>query len=203
MASKEADDAVGTNVALLSAVIGFIILVVGHVIGMQLQHVLVVLGVVVLLATGVTTTASIAIWRQEQRNKLTREYVRHYEEEVAPEKTIIVTDDDQGIREAMGEYLRVNGFRVFEEYDAQGTLDCLSSNTIDLVITDLSKPDMDGIDLCRKIKAEYDIPVIMTTGVKYSEEEAEAAGVDLVIWVPIKFDELLVDIEDLLANYPT
>ena len=77
-------------------------------------------------------------------------------------------------------------------------LDHLEKHGGDLVITALYKQDMNGFDFSKQVKNEFGIPVIVLTGFSYSDEEATASGADLIRWIPIQLDELLVDIENLL-----
>ncbi|MEA2107864.1 MAG: response regulator transcription factor [Pseudomonadota bacterium] len=80
------------------------------------------------------------------------------------EKTIMVVDDDPDIVTVLQGNLVLAGFAVLAAANGQETLDLLARESVDLLILDLTLPDLDGLQLCRKIKAAgYEMPIIMLT----------------------------------------
>lgn len=117
-----------------------------------------------------------------------------------PLATFIIADDDSGIRETMSEFLTMCGYRIFEAPRAEDALEVLGKHRVDLMTTDVSKPGMDGYELTRIVKSKYGIPVIIATGYRANTEtEARDAGADLFFHKPIKFNEMLLSIRNLLS----
>lgn len=78
-------------------------------------------------------------------------------------KRILVVDDDRHICELLELYLVSAGFETALCGDAYGALEKLRTGSFDLVLLDVSLPDMGGFELCRAIKDRQDIPVVMIT----------------------------------------
>lgn len=79
-------------------------------------------------------------------------------------KTILIVDDEDHIRELLRVYIENSGYGVFEAANGMHALEILKNQKVHLVILDLMLPDIQGEDLCKDIREEYDIPVIMVTG---------------------------------------
>lgn len=79
-------------------------------------------------------------------------------------KTILIVDDEDQIRELLRVYIENSGYKVFEAANGMHALDILKNQKVHLVILDLMLPDIQGEDLCKDIREEYGIPVIMVTG---------------------------------------
>lgn len=79
-------------------------------------------------------------------------------------KTILIVDDEDQIRELLRVYIENSGYEVFEAANGMHALDILKNQKVHLVILDLMLPDIQGEDLCKDIRKEYGIPVIMVTG---------------------------------------
>ena len=82
-------------------------------------------------------------------------------------ETVLLVEDEPLVRIGLAEFLRENGYRVFEANDASEALSVLAAGpVIDLVIADVGLPgDMDGFALGRRIKTEWpEIPFIATSG---------------------------------------
>ncbi|PHR91729.1 MAG: DNA-binding response regulator [Robiginitomaculum sp.] len=76
---------------------------------------------------------------------------------------ILVVDDQPDIRDALGEHLERNGFRVSAAPSAKDARATLGKHTIDLVILDIMMPGEDGLSLCRYLGENTGIPVILLT----------------------------------------
>lgn len=78
-------------------------------------------------------------------------------------KTILIIEDEAGISELLSYALRREGYKTIAEFTGYGGLDRLKSDKIDLLLLDLMLPDINGIDICKAVKSEYKIPVIILT----------------------------------------
>ena len=78
-------------------------------------------------------------------------------------QNIIVLDDEKEIADLLEVYLTNEGYQVFKFYRAEGVLDCIRDNEISLAILDVMLPDIDGFQLCRKIRENWYFPIIMLT----------------------------------------
>ena len=77
---------------------------------------------------------------------------------------ILLVEDDPRLAEMLSEYLGQAGFRVTCAPLGARALECLSATEFDAVVLDLMLPDMDGLDVCRRVRTQSDIPLLMLTG---------------------------------------
>ena len=78
-------------------------------------------------------------------------------------KKILVVDDEKRIVEILQAYLERDGYQVIVAYDGQSALELARSNSPDLIILDLMLPEVSGWDVCRELRKESNVPVIMLT----------------------------------------
>ena len=78
-------------------------------------------------------------------------------------KKILVVDDEKKIVEIVKAYLEKDGFKVIAAYDGRSALEQYRRSSPNLVILDLMLPEVSGWDICRKIRQQSDVPVIMLT----------------------------------------
>ncbi len=78
-------------------------------------------------------------------------------------ETILVVDDEPNIIELATMYLEQEGFRVINARDGQAALDRVKVDRPALVVLDLMLPQVDGWQVCRKIRADSDLPILMLT----------------------------------------
>ena len=76
---------------------------------------------------------------------------------------ILVVDDEPQIVRTARDYLERSGFRVAPVYDGKSALAAARQEKPDLVVLDLNLPEMDGLDVCRTLRRESDVPIIMLT----------------------------------------
>jgi two-component system response regulator HydG len=89
--------------------------------------------------------------------------------------TILVVDDDPGLRESLERTLTREGYRVLLAFDGQGALERLHAGTVDLVLTDLRMPGLSGIELLRAARAVApDVDVVLLTAFGTIEEAVKA-----------------------------
>lgn len=90
---------------------------------------------------------------------------------------ILVVDDDRKTVDLIRLYLEKDGYRVLVAYDGRQALDLARRKRPGLIILDLMLPKVDGLDVCRILRAESKIPIIMLTA--KTTEEDKLAGLDL------------------------
>lgn len=79
--------------------------------------------------------------------------------------TVLVVDDEQGIRDMLARHLRFVGYEVLRAADGRQALEVLERHCVDVVVTDLVMPEMDGVSLMRALREGYPtVPFIAITG---------------------------------------
>ena len=115
---------------------------------------------------------------------------------------ILIVDDDAEIRRLLGDYLRRNGLRTTAVADGKAMWSALETERIDLVVLDLMLPGEDGLTLCRRLRADSDLPVIMLTA--RGDETDRIVGLEMGAddYVPKPFSprELLARIKVVLRR---
>ncbi len=118
-------------------------------------------------------------------------------------KTILTVDDSASVRQMVTFTLKGAGYNVLEAVDGEDGLVKLNSAAVDMVITDLNMPKLDGLGFIKKIRANPKckfIPVIMLTTESQAEKKqaGKAAGATGWIVKPFKPDQLLGVIKKVL-----
>lgn len=116
---------------------------------------------------------------------------------------ILVADDQVANRELLEELLTTQGFKVISVSDGNEALDQLSKVPIDLVLLDVMMPQLNGFEVCEKIKANpetYLIPVILVTSLSDKQDRIEGirVGADDFLSRPVDRTELLARVCSLL-----
>jgi len=91
--------------------------------------------------------------------------------------SVLVVDDEPTIREIVVSYLKRDGFRTLEAADGNRARELLEAEAPDLVVLDLMLPGVDGLELCRRLRARSQVPVIMLTA--RGEEADRIVGLEL------------------------
>ena len=91
--------------------------------------------------------------------------------------TVLVVDDEPTIREIVITYLKRDGYRTLEAADGDRARELIETERPDLVVLDLMLPGTDGLELCRRIRAGSQLPVIMLTA--RGEESDRIVGLEL------------------------
>lgn len=92
-------------------------------------------------------------------------------------RTVLVVDDERKIVELVRTYLEKDGYRVLVAYDGLQALEIARQKRPDLIVLDLLLPGLDGLDVCRILRAESSVPIIMLTA--KSTEDDRLFGLDL------------------------
>ena len=118
------------------------------------------------------------------------------------EASILIVDDEVGVRDSMQEFIEMAGFRPAIASSAEEAIELIRSNSIQVVITDIMLPGMGGLELTRMIKKEYDADVIVMTGYSgdYSYEEAINMGASDFVIKPVRLEELLLRLKRVLKE---
>ena len=76
---------------------------------------------------------------------------------------ILVVDDEKELADLVEVYLKNDGYTVYKFYNGKAALKCIESVELDLAILDIMLPDIDGFQICQKIREKFYFPVIMLT----------------------------------------
>ncbi len=117
---------------------------------------------------------------------------------------IIMIDDNDDIRFVLSKILKNSGYRVSEASNGWEGFQKMGKEEPDLVILDIMMPDMNGWEICERIKADApQIPVTMLSAKDGSDDIARSleAGADRHLTKPIKKVEILRTVHDLLEVY--
>ncbi len=97
--------------------------------------------------------------------------------------TILLVDDEKNITELARLYLENDGFRVEAAYDGERALELFHAHQPDLIVLDLMLPKLDGFEVCRRIRGQSDVPIIMLT--------ARDEAVDKIVGLELGADDYL------------
>lgn len=113
------------------------------------------------------------------------------------QKTILIVDDEEPIRDILSHNLTKEGYRVIEAGDGITALEMALSEHPDLVLLDIMLPKMDGLSVCKRIKNSMNIPILMLTA---KDEEIDKIlglelGADDYITKPFSIRELIARVK--------
>lgn len=116
---------------------------------------------------------------------------------------ILIVDDEQEIADLVTLYLENENFKVFKCYTAGTALECIKNEKLDLAILDIMLPDMNGFQICQKIRQEHNYPVIMLTakGEEIDKITGLTLGADDYITKPFLPLELVARVKAQLRRY--
>ena len=119
-------------------------------------------------------------------------------------KSILVVDDSASLRQLVKIALTSAGYDVIEACDGKAALDLLDGRKINLVLSDVNMPVMDGITFVKELKARANYrftPVIMLTTESQEDKKqaGQAAGAKAWIVKPVKPDQMLAAVAKLIA----
>jgi len=115
---------------------------------------------------------------------------------------ILVVDDESQIARVLRTGLKTHGYDVRVAADGDSALETFSDWHPDLVVTDLAMPNMDGLELCRRLRALAQLPIIVLSvrGEEKTKVEALDAGADDYVTKPFGMDELLARVRAQLRR---
>jgi DNA-binding response OmpR family regulator len=116
---------------------------------------------------------------------------------------ILIVDDDPHIRQLVRVFLQREGLTPLEAADGVEALATLETTTVDLVILDLMMPNMDGWELCRRLRAAADVPLLMLTARGETTDKVRGfqLGTDDYLVKPFEPVELVMRVKALLKRY--
>jgi CheY-like chemotaxis protein len=118
---------------------------------------------------------------------------------------ILVVDDDKTTRKLLGLYLKAKGYEIVTAENGLDALEKLGTESINLVVSDMNMPYMDGIELTKNIRADENLknlPVIMVTTEADEEEKKKAheAGVDDYLVKPANAEQISESVKKILKK---
>jgi DNA-binding response OmpR family regulator len=120
---------------------------------------------------------------------------------------VLVVDDDATLREVVVSYLRAGGYDVDEAADGEKALSAVGHRKPDLMVLDLMLPGIDGLEVCRRVRGESDLPIIMLTALGSADDRVLGLelGADDYVTKPFSPRELVLRVGSVLrrAREPT
>ncbi len=118
---------------------------------------------------------------------------------------ILVVDDCQTTRKLLSMYLKSKGFEVVSAENGLDAIEKLASHTVNLIMSDLNMPYMDGIELVKTLKSDptlSHIPVLMVTTEADPEERQKAmeAGANAYLVKPVTAETVSSNIKDIIKK---
>jgi two-component system, OmpR family, KDP operon response regulator KdpE len=123
----------------------------------------------------------------------------------AEHRHILVVDDEPQITRVLRTSLASQGYDIRVANDGETALEIVKDWTPDLVITDLAMPNMDGLELCRRLRVKSQVPIIVLSvkGQERTKVQALDAGADDYVTKPFGMGELLARVRANLRRLPT
>ena len=118
-------------------------------------------------------------------------------------KRILIVEDEAQLSSLVADYLAADGFESETRADGRSGLEAALKGGFDLILLDAMLPAMDGFEVCRSIRAESDLPVLMLTALREDGDKIRALGLgaDDYVTKPFSPAELVARIRSHLARY--
>lgn len=115
---------------------------------------------------------------------------------------ILVVDDDRKMVDLIRLYLEKDGYRVLVAYDGRRAIEIARNRRPGLIILDLMLPKVDGLDVCRLLRAESNVPIIMLTAKTTEDDKLEGLdiGADDYVTKPFSPRELVARVRAVLRR---
>ncbi|HEX6343894.1 response regulator transcription factor [Umezawaea sp.] len=117
--------------------------------------------------------------------------------------TVLLADDDRAIRESLVRAMELEGYRVIPVPNGVQALNEVRRSGVDAAVVDVMMPGVDGLDVCRLLRADgYRTPILLLTARSETSERVEGldAGADDYLVKPFELDELLARLRALLRR---
>lgn len=118
---------------------------------------------------------------------------------------ILIVDDEPNILGTVAPLLRARGYEVYTAMDGRSAMEAVDRDKPDLIVLDLGLPDIDGVDLCRKIRDVVSAPIVVLSarGAEGDKVRALDVGADDYVTKPFGAEELLARIRAALRRSDT
>ncbi len=115
---------------------------------------------------------------------------------------ILVVDDEQGVRLFLRRMLEREGFAVVEAENGSSALASVRKENPAMILLDIKMPDIDGFEVCKKIREFSSVPVILLTGLSDDREKAKGldVGADDYITKPFSSQELMARVKAVMRR---
>src|SRR6185503_11772256 len=125
-------------------------------------------------------------------------------ERVGQKHRILIADDEPQISRVLRTSLSTRGYDVRVAADGESALDTFNDWHPELVVTDLAMPNMDGLELCKRLRLVSQVPIIVLSvkGEEKTKVEALDAGADDFVTKPFSMEELLARVRATLRRAP-
>lgn len=116
---------------------------------------------------------------------------------------ILIVDDEKEIADLLEIYLKNENYEVYKYYSSQEVLDNLENLNIDLAILDVMMPDLNGFELCNKIREKYNFPIIFATAKNEEIDKINglSIGADDYVTKPFQPLELIARVKAHLRRF--
>ncbi|PHK50329.1 response regulator transcription factor [Staphylococcus edaphicus] len=117
--------------------------------------------------------------------------------------TCLIVDDDKKILAYVSNYIEREGLKTIVQASAENALTYLETHQVDIAIVDVMMSGMSGFELCKILKEDFDMPVIMLTArdALSDKEQAYLTGTDDYVTKPFEVKELIFRIKAVLKRY--
>ncbi|MDU2196972.1 MAG: response regulator transcription factor, partial [Peptostreptococcaceae bacterium] len=115
---------------------------------------------------------------------------------------ILIVDDEKEIRELLEIYLQNEGYNVIKASDGKEALDIFNNEEIDLLVLDVMMPNMDGLEVCKRIRESKNVPILMLSAKSEDMDKIQGimTGADDYMTKPFNSLELVVRVKALLRR---
>ena len=118
-------------------------------------------------------------------------------------KRILIIEDDIAIAELERDYLEINGFEVLIRQNGAKGLELALNEPFDLIVLDLMLPEVDGFEICKKIRDKKDVPILMISARKDDIDKIRGLGLgaDDYLTKPFSPNEMVARVKAHISRY--
>ena len=127
---------------------------------------------------------------------------RTWADQLADAPRLLIVDDAPDITQLLVVFFHQAGYNALAAYDGRAALDLFRRESPNLVILDLGLPDIDGLEVCRQIRQDSAVPILMLTkrGALEDRVQGYAAGADAYLVKPFLVEEVQAVVQALLRR---
>ena len=162
------------------------------------------------LGKGTTVRFSLPVAKVERLDKRQKGNETHYnivpsDFQKKPRHSILLVDDEEMYRSIISEYLRDNGYIVYEAENGKDALEKIRKREPEILILDVMMPGMSGLEVCRAVRSDSSVgqtKIVITSakGQKKEQQEGIVAGADRYLTKPFEIKTLLETVEELIKT---